>query len=33
LDLFVELRFNWLFLKENAGTSTMVPIVSAGLTF
>jgi len=33
LSLFAELRFNWLFLKENAETSTMVPIASVGITF
>jgi len=33
LTLFAEIKFNWLFLKEGAGTSTMVPIATAGLTF
>jgi opacity protein-like surface antigen len=33
LSLFAEIKFNWLFLKEGAGTSTMVPIATAGITF
>lgn len=33
VTLFAEVKVNWLFLTEGAGTSTMVPIATVGLTF